>query len=74
MEIEISERNRKTSEFGQKHHKSEKRLEISKCWKEIRKRLEFSKCLKEIRKGSLKKRLETPEKKSEKQVHGGGFV
>jgi hypothetical protein len=38
VEIEISERNRKTSEFGQNHHKSEKRLEISKCRKEIRKK------------------------------------
>ena len=38
VEIEISEIYRKTSEFGQKHHKSEKRLEISKCWKEIRKK------------------------------------
>jgi len=58
VEIEMSERNRKTSEFGQNHHKSEKRLEISKCWKEIRKKIRILEMSERNQKRKSEKRLE----------------
>ena len=75
VHIECPKEIGKTSEFGHKHDKSEKRLEILKCWKEIRKKIRILEIYKRNRKRkSEKKRLETSEKKSEKQVNGGGFV